>query len=366
MKFICEGLDLSDALLRVSKALAARTTVEILQCIRLSAKNDGLTLLASDGELSIEKKINADVLEEGEICVFGKTFTDFINKLSGVSVSIAVKGDSMEIRYGDNATLFQVLPASDFPEIDRNITENSFTLTKAAFRDVVARTTFCCAADDSRPILKGELWETENGKLTVTALDGFRMAVVQSDLKECTGKISVVCPARTLNEIARMLDGDEGDVTVYTQNGMMMVRIDSTLVLSRLYHGEFINYRNITPADFTTVVEVGKEELIESVERASVLIRGDKNDFILLELKNDGIRISSNSEMGNVSEKVPCAFEGKELKIAMKAKYVLEATKAIEADRIVISFNTSISPFILRAKEENGTFYLVLPVRTNF
>ena len=366
MKFICEGIVLSDAATTVSKACSTKSLNPALESIKMTAQNDVVTLIANDGEISIEKKIKAEVIEEGETLVNGRFFADFIAKISDKMVSVFVSEKGMEIKYDDSKSMMAVLPAKDFPHVRKDEMSESIQIKECDFKNLIAKTVFCSATDDSRPILKGCLLETKGDELHVSALDGFRMAVVQSDLKECTGKISVVCPARTLNEIARMLDGDEGDVTVYTQNGMMMVRIDSTLVLSRLYHGEFINYRNITPADFTTVVEVGKEELIESVERASVLIRGDKNDFILLELKNDGIRISSNSEMGNVSEKVPCAFEGKELKIAMKAKYVLEATKAIEADRIVISFNTSISPFILRAKEENGTFYLVLPVRTNF
>ena len=154
MKFICEGLDLSEALLKVSKACASKTTVAVLECVKVSAYNDVLTLLASDGELSIEKKIKADVLEEGEVCVPGKTFTDFINKLVGTSVSLQTKDSGLEITYGENTTSLQVLPADDFPAIDMNISENNFSIGKKVFKDVIARTVFCCAHDDSRPILK--------------------------------------------------------------------------------------------------------------------------------------------------------------------------------------------------------------------
>ncbi len=364
MKFICEGLDLSEALLKVSKACASKTTVAVLECVKVSAYNDVLTLLASDGELSIEKKIKADVLEEGEVCVPGKTFTDFINKLVGTSVSLQTKDSGLEITYGENTTSLQVLPADDFPAIDMNISENNFSIGKKVFKDVIARTVFCCAQDDSRPILKGCLWEIENGELVVTALDGFRMAVVQEKTVSSSGHLRIVCPARTLNEISKMVD-DEGELTVYVQNGMMMVKIENTTVMSRLYQGEFIDYKDITPTAFETEVTVQKSELCESLERAGILIRGDKNSLVVFDIKPGGIRITSNSEIGNVLEHVPCTLQGRELRIAMNSKYILDSAKAVNSEELQIGFNSPIAPFVLTAKEPDGSLYLILPVRTN-
>ncbi len=365
MKFVCEGLDLSEALLKVSKACASKTTVAVLECVKVSAYNDALTLLASDGELSIEKTIKADVLEEGDICVPGKTFTDFINKLVGTSVSFRTKESGLEITYGENTTSLQVLPADDFPVIDRNIGENHFVIQNKVFKEIIARTVFCCAQDDSRPILKGCLLEIEKGEVTATALDGFRMAVVQEKTVAGSGKIRIVCPARTLTEISKMIDSDDGELTVYVQNGMMMVKIDNTTVMSRLYQGEFINYKDITPTTFETEVEVGKAELCESLDRAGILIRGDRNSLVVFDIKQGGILITSNSEIGNVLEHVPCALKGRELRIAMNSKYILESAKAANGEKLHIGFNSPISPFVLTAAEPDGSLYLILPVRTN-
>ena len=364
MKFVCEGLDLSEALLKVSKACANKTTTPILECIKISAYNDVLTLLASDGEIAIQKVMKAEVLEEGDVCVHGKTFTDFIGKLTGESVHLVTGEKGMEISYGENATVLQVLPANDFPAVNTDIDENYFTISKREFKDMVNRSAFCCAQDDSRPILKGCLLELKKEEFTITALDGFRMAVLKKEGVTGSGELRVVCPARTLNEIAKMTD-DEGDLTVYVQNDMMMVKVEDTTIVSRLYRGEFINYKNITPVEFTTIVTVNKEELTESVERAGIVIRGDKNNLIIFEIRNGYITITSNSEIGNVSEKVRCELIGKELKIAMNSKYISDSVKAIDSDKITIGFNTPISPFVLKPLIENGSFYLILPVRTN-
>ena len=102
MKFISEGLILSDAAMTVSKACSTKTTTPVLECIKISAQNDAVTLIAYDGEISIEKKIKADVLEEGEICVNGRFFSDFMGKVSGMNVVISTGEKGLEIRYGDS------------------------------------------------------------------------------------------------------------------------------------------------------------------------------------------------------------------------------------------------------------------------
>ena len=99
----------------MSKACSAKTTMPVLECIKISAKNDVLTLLAYDGEISIEKKIKADVLEEGEICVNGRFFSDFIGKVAGMNVVIGTGDKGLEIRYEDSESFMQALPAEDFP-----------------------------------------------------------------------------------------------------------------------------------------------------------------------------------------------------------------------------------------------------------
>jgi len=210
MKFVCDGMVLSDAALTVSKACAAKTITPVLECIRLQAKNDGLTLKAYDGEISIEKKINAEVLEEGELCVNGKTFADFVGKISGFEVVIASDERGISIKYGESESYMQALSASDFPIFGENVDINEyFETTEGDLKTLISKVVFCCATDESRPILKGCLLETVDGKLTATALDGFRMACSYCDVAEGSGNIKIVCPARTLTEITRILEGDE-------------------------------------------------------------------------------------------------------------------------------------------------------------
>lgn len=190
------------------------------------------------------------------------------------------------------------------------------------------------------------------------------MAVSECEAKTGKGNVKLVCPARTLTEISRMLENGEETLKIYVAKNMLFVSVNDTVLTSRLYTGEFVNKSNIFPSAFTTEVYVSRAELIESVERASILIRGDKNNLIILDIKGGNILITANSEIGNVAESVKVEMSGKELKIAMNGKFVLDALKALSEETVKLSFNNAISPFTLENKGSKEDAYLILPVRT--
>ncbi len=361
MKFVCDGLTLSEAVIKVSKACAVRTTAPIMECIKLTATLDGISLLATDGELSIQKTIQAEVLEEGEICVPGKLFADFSSKLSGEEISLGTGTRGVEIKYRDSVSYMQSLPAEDFPKINLEIGEDSFVMKQADLKKIISETTFCCAQDDSRPVLKGCLM-VFGDKLEMTALDGYRLASSEANILAKSGEKRMICPARTLSEISKLLS-DEEEITLYTQGGMFLVNCGGLTVVSRLYQGDFIKKENVIPTKFNTVVTLPRVEIMASAERAAILNRGDKNNLVTFDVTSEGVKISSISDYGNVSEVIDGTLEGMDINISMNAKFLLEALRALEEDEVVMSFNGAVSPFILQNKQEKHSLYLILPVR---
>ena len=363
MKFMCDGLVLADAAITVSKACATKTLIPAYECIKISVKNDSITLTAFDGEISIKKTMKAEVLDEGEICVNGKFFSDFVNKIADKQLVISSKENGMKIHYGDSSTLLPTLPADEFPVIPADPTQDYLEVKQEDLKNLIANTVFCCATDDSRPILRGCLLETSDGALNATALDGFRMAVSSCPLQGGSGYLKIVCPARTLTEITRILEGDE-NLKLYVEKNMLSVSVGDTVLKSKLYLGEFVRKEHIFPAAFTTKATVDRAELMDCVERAIVIMRGDKYNLIVLEIKTGGIVLQAQSDMGNVNEILEKSeVEGKELKIALNGKYLLEALKALDGEKAVLSFNSPMSPYTVEGLEENGSEYLMMPVK---
>ncbi len=366
MKFVCNGTVLSNAALTVSKACAVKTITPVLECIKIHAANDLLTLTAYDGEISIEQKIKAEVMEEGEICVNGKTFSDFVGTIASFEVVVSTDEKGVTIRYADSESYMQILPAEDFPLLGEKTTDGKeyFEIQEDKLKELISKTVFCCATDGSRPILKGALLEAKEGKLSITALDGFRMAYAYTETTGSSAEMKIVCPARTLVEISRMLEG-ENNVKIYADKYSLSVALQDTVITSRLYAGEFVKKENIFPLDFTTRVLVKRAELMDSVERASVLIRGDKYNLIVLDVKHGKVVINANSDRGKIEETVLAELNGKEVKVAMNSKFLSDAIKALDEEYIQLSFNTAVTPFTVENKEDKSHQYLVLPLRTS-
>lgn len=364
MKVICDGLDLSDAVLKVSKALSVKATNPVLEGIRLVAENDSLTLTATDTELTIIKTIKADVLMEGETVVVGKYFTEFVKKLENEQVELSRLFDGqLQIKYSDSESELSVFDAGSFPIINDEDEENFIEITESEFKKIVEKNALACSTDDSRPILKGCLFEVEDGNLTTVALDGFRMSVIKKQVVS-SGNFKAIIPVRTLVEITRLIEKEENIKLVINKN-TLSVAFNNTKVYSRLIEGEFVKYNHILPSTFTNVVTINKNAFITSIERASIVARNDKYNIVKFDIKEDSMTILAKSEVGNVNEKVTIKLDGKDMVIAFNGKYLIDYLKTIDEDFVNIKLNSPIDPCVLTSSISDDFIYLVLPVRIN-
>lgn len=365
MKTVVKAIDLSNAVLKVVKAVSTKGQNQALECIKLLCKGDNLTLTATDTEIAIEKTIKAETFQEGVTLVPGKLFADFIKKLEEEDdLELYKEGEMLKITYSSSEGYIQTLDPEDFPIINKEINENSFTLLQKDLKSLVNKTAFSCLQDDSRPILKGCYLEEEDGKLTCVALDGFRMAVCKKPVLEVHGKIKAVVPSRALGEIVRLCEKEDEPVTVVIQDKTLLVEVDSTTLTARLLDGEYVNYKQIIPKEFITEFKANRVMFENAIERAAIVARVMKN-LVKLDVKENSVNISSNSEKGNVSENVIINLSGKDIIIAFNSKYLLDCLHAIDDDFIKVSLNTPISPCIIRPNSENDSLYLVLPIRIN-
>ena len=365
MKVICEGLDLSDAVLKVIKAAAVKPVNPILEGIKLKAEGNILTLTATDLELSIEKRIKADVKIEGEAVVPGRIFADFVRKINYENIEITVGEDSrLKIKYIDSEGMFQCFRKEEYPLLKTVDTAQSFTIVKKEFKDLINKIAFSAALDESRPILKGILLEIDEITLTGVALDGFRLALCVKSIENSTAKMSAVIPAKSLTEIAKLLDDSEDMVTVYIQKNYLMVELADTRIITRLLEGDFINYKQILPKEFTSTVTVNREQLEDGIDRASLLAKGDKNNLVKFDINGSLLILTSHSDIGNIREKVAVGLEGKDILIAFNAKYFTDVLRNLSDEFIKIKFISPVSPCIITgAQKEFEYTYLILPVR---
>lgn len=365
MKVICNGNDLSDAVSKVIKAVSSRNANPILEGIKLKAEQGSLTLTATDLELAIEKSIVADVKIEGETVVPGKFFSEFVKKLNKEQIELSIAdGNQLKIRYMDSEGVLQCLSADDYPEIKELNEAQAFYIIKNEFKDLVNKIAFSVSGDDSRPMLKGVLLEIDEVSVTGVALDGYRLAKCVKPIEKTTAMMSAVVPARCITEIARLLEDSTDPVKISIQKNYMLVDLIHTKITSRLLDGDFINYKQIIPGSFEATVTVPKEQFENGLERAMLLARSEKNNLVRFDIRENVMQLSSNSEIGNITEKIPVSLNGVDISIAFNARYYTELLKFIGSDNVVIKFINSTSPcVVVPSGALEDIMYLVLPVR---
>ncbi len=366
MKFSCNQQTLSRALNTVSKAVTSRTTIPILKGILLEASQDNiLTLSASDLDLSIEKRIDVNVEEEGSVVVSARLFSDIVRKLPNEDILIEEQeNNNIVIKCLSSEFTIVGQPADEFPNIGEINEEKKLSLEKDILKEMIKKTSFAASIDESKGIIVGVLIEMEKESLNMVALDGFRMAITREAMKNEENK-KIIIAARILNEINKIISENEDSKEIFfiLDEKKAVFLLDETKIVLRLLEGDFIKYNDILPKEHKCRVVVSRSEMLNSIERASLLAKEGKNNLIKLSIFRDKIIITSRSEEGNVKEEVFIEKEGMDLDIGFNSKYILDVLKVVNDEQIVMEFNTSVSPCLIKPIEGMAYEYLVLPVR---
>ena len=364
MNFRCEGLDLSDAVNKVIKATSTKTTSPILEGIKLEASGESLTLTATDLEISIKKTIKADVLEEGVVVVPGRFFSDYIRTLSSEQINFMVneKGQ-LKINYSESEGNLGLMDYREFPFVNDVNTDKCFTIKSGDLKNLINKTIFSVATDDTRPILKGELLEIKGNTICGVTLDGFRLAMVNKPVVNSHSDYKVLVPARSLSEVSKLLPDDNTDINVYVSDNYIKFDLVDSILTSRLIDGEYFNYRQIIQNNFNTTVVANREQLLKVVDRACILSKIDHNNLVKFDIKENTVTITANSDNADIKENLSIGMTGNDLLIAFKSRFFSEALHAVGDDFVKLSFNTPISPCIITPTESDEYLYLILPVK---
>lgn len=366
MKVECNGNDLSDAVARVIKAVPARSTNAVLEGIKLTAENGTLMLTATDLELSIEHMIRANVIEAGDVVVPGKLFGDFVKKLTSQTIVLSATSSRLKIDYERSEGEFGCYSSDQYPEVNRIEETQHFELKSSDLKDLVSKVAFSVCTDDSHPTLKGVLLEISESEVVAVTTDGYRLAKCVKPIISTTASTSITVPVRAVMEISRLLtDGDE-PVKLNLHKNFLMVQVDATTITTRLIDGSFVNYRQIIPQHFDTLVYIPKNLFEDAIDRAVLMARSEKNNnLVRFDISQTNMTVSSHSEAGNVEENLPVNTDGADLSISFNARYFTEFLHCMDCETVVLNLTNATSVCVVApVGGVEDYIYLVLPVRS--
>lgn len=366
MHIICHKTDLQNGVNIALRAVSTRTTLPILECIVIEAKNDIIKIISNDQELGIETIVKGSIVEQGSIAINAKLFSEIIRKLPDSDVVFTsdennkafIKCEKTEINLsGKSRKEFPVLP-----QIERN---DSVTISDFALKEIIRQTVFSISDNESNRIMTGELFEINDDVFKVVSLDGHRISIRKIKLHSQYSNKKVIVPGKALNEISKILSGDVNKtVEMYFTDKHILFAFDNTTVLSRLIEGEYYKVDQMLSNDYVTKVSIKNRDFLDSIDRTSPFIKEADKTPIIINITDEKMELRSNSPVGSLKEEVEHRKEGKDIMIGFNPKFLMDALRVIDDEEIEIFLFNPKAPCFIKDKEESY-IYIILPINFN-
>lgn len=364
MKIICNTSILSEAASNVQKAVMTKTAMPILEGILCTTTDHGLKLTGYDLEIGIETVIEADIIEEGSVILNAKTFCDIIRHIPYDKV-IFETDDKLQCKIycGDIEYYMSGINPKDYPELPVIVNGKDIEVSQKVLKDMIKKTIFSVAVNDVRVIHKGIKFEIRPGEIRLVAIDSHRIAIRKEFINYNGEELSFVVPSKTMGETMKLIPDDDKFVKIGLGRRHILFEINGYTIISRLLEGEFMKYESIIPQNFNTVVRVKTKELIDSIERVSLIITDRFKAPLKMEFEENEIRMSTTTALGTANDKLEASIDGNDIEIGIQSRYILDALRASEEDEVMINMVNPLSPVCIVPTTGDSFLYLILPVR---
>ena len=363
MKVICNQSELVNSLGIALRAVSSKTSMPILECFLLEAKDNALVITANDMELGIETSILCRVDNPGRVAVNAKILYDIIRKLPEDIVFVEVDDDSViYITCGKAKFKIAGLPGNDFPPLPVYEKVNGVKISQFTLKELISKTIFAVSVNEVDQIRTGECFEISGNKLRVIALDGHRAAVRNIEMREEYENNTAVIPGKTLLEIGKILSGNiEDEVNLYFMKSQVVFEMNHTVVLSRLIDGRFYNLNPMLNSGHTTKLTVNKKEFADCIDRASLLVKESERRPVIIDIKDGVMAVNMKSSLGTLDDEISVFKEGNDITIGFNPKFITDVLRAIDDEEITLYMTTVGNPCFIRDSSDSY-IYLILPV----
>ncbi len=371
MKLTIERAALLRSLAHVQSVVERRTTIPILSNVLLEGADGALRLTATDMDIAIVDRAEAEVAEAGAVTVAAHILYDIVRKLpegSQVAFDSTSESDRLVLSAGRSRFTLQTLPKEDFPVMAEGDLTHSFEMPAADLRTLIDRTRFAISTEETRYYLNGiYLHMTENEGVAVlraVATDGHRLARAEMPLPEgAAGMPGVIVPRKTVGELRKLLEEASEPVSVALSDTKIRFECEGAVLTSKLIDGTFPEYERVIPTGNDKVMEVACKALSAAVDRVAT-ISTEKSRAVKLSLDSGNLTLSANSpESGTATEELEIGYDADPMQIGFNSRYLLDIAQQIEGEAAQFVLADGASPTIVRDATDASTLYVLMPMR---
>lgn len=371
MEFVIKKEDLFNGIKIVERATAMKGLQPVLANILIeSVDKSTMKFCATDLDLTVIAKVQAQVVSEGKITLPAKKLSDIVSRLGEGLITFKLDDETNTVNLTYKNTKFDIIgiSASEFPAVEENIKldeENAIQIDLKPFTKAIRQAGFAAAGYESNNLLSGVVCDISESILEMASTDGNRLARVREKIENKGKTGQLIIPSKTLQEFIKMSAFiEEDNIKIFTDKTKLILKSENTLLISRLMEGQYPKYNQLIPQDSTNTAIVNISQLISSLERVAIMVN-EKTSIVRFEFKDNKLVLKADTPDSGASEDefdIEYSPE-EELKIAFNYRYVLESLKNMETTEVKIGLNTPLSATVLKPNNEEDYVCLIMPVQ---
>ncbi|MDR0953679.1 MAG: DNA polymerase III subunit beta [Elusimicrobiota bacterium] len=352
----------------IQSGLSGRTTLPILYNFLMEAENGNVKLTRTDMEMATIHNLKAEVLENGEITVPLKEFSDILKNLpSDKEIKIETDSDNkLHIKSGKSKFWVIGTPKSEYPIVPEIEKTETFKIKAKTIKEMIENTIFSSSTQETRYVLNGLLWANNQEKFEIVATDGRRLALASSSALDGAKDFKIIVPSKILNEVLKLLNinkpTDEDFINVTVSSNQISFSLKDTTFISRLIEGNFPNYEQVVPNKKNISFKVNTKDLLSSTKRAA-LCAGDLGGTVKYSLADNNLGISANSSKMDFSDEIKIDYAADAFNTSFNPQYLIDVLKIIGSDNVSFSFTNTSQPVLVEPEGKEQYKYVIMPVR---
>lgn len=361
LKVIVSRANLLEVIGKIQNAVPSKPSSPILSNLLMEAENDQLTLTATDLVVGVKAFTEAKVVEKGQITLLAKRFFQLIRELTSSHVEIEVGASQVvSIRAGSSLFKLHGVDVEEFPSLPDFSQANSIQLHGPTFKELLIRTAFAVARDDSRQVLNGVFWQLFEDKLIVTGTDGKKLARIHADLDKQPSKGNYIVPLKAIEEIIRGLD-DEKEAKLYLCQDKIALETSCSMVMSKLLLGEYPDVSRVIPTKANISVHLHREELITSLRQVA-LFTSEITHSVKFTFTEGQLELSiASSEAGEGKVSLPVNYAGQKFEIAFNPFFFIDILKHCKDETVSFAMTDSFNSGMIT--DQTTALFVIMPMR---
>ena len=365
MRFTLQREAFLKPLAQVVNVVERRQTLPVLANFLVQVQNGQLSLTGTDLEVEMVSRIAVEDAQDGETTIPARKLFEIIRALpDGSRITVSQTGDKITVQAGRSRFTLATLPANDFPSVDEVEATERVAIGEATLKELIERTAFAMAQQDVRYYLNGLLFDLRGDALRTVATDGHRLALCETELEKPSGsKRQIIVPRKGVTELQRLLESGEREIELEVGRSHVRVKRDDVTFTSKLIDGRFPDYEAVIPIGADREVQVDREALRASLQRAAIL-SNEKYRGIRVEVSPGNLKISAhNPEQEEAQEEIEAETQVSDLAIGFNVNYLLDALSALRDEHVIIQLRDSNSSALVREASNEKSRHVVMPLR---